>query len=264
MGFNPYFHSAEVIHSELSKDPHLGAKVSEQIESVYFYGAGCSSPYLNKIVKQGLQQVFTRAEVSVDHDLLAAAYSTYRGVPEISCILGTGSNSVYFDGNKAHEEVPALAYVLGDEGSGSFLGKRLLSTYLYKKLPQDLAEDFILTYGLSKDDIIKRVYNEPNANVWLASLSKFYGKHPDHPWVREVVREGFRLFRDIHILCFENAKEVEVNFVGSVAYHFQDILKDVLEEVGLSFGYVLRRPLDGLVAYHIEYLNILKNKEAEI
>lgn len=262
MGFNPYFHSAELIYSTLSSEPHLGNGRSEEIESVYFYGAGCSSPDLNKIVQLGLEQVFRNARVSVEHDLLAAAYSTYRGVPEISCILGTGSNSVFFDGTEAAEEVPALAYVLGDEGSGSFLGKRLLATYLYKKLPKELHAHFESAYGLSKDVIIDRVYNQPNANVWLASFSRFYGEHVDHPWVRETVREGFRMFRDIHILCFEKAPQVEINFVGSVAYHFRDLLQEVIEEAGLQFGYVLSRPLDGLVDYHLKYLDILNPSRA--
>lgn len=257
MGFNPYFHSSELIFKELSIEPNLGNGIHDKIDRVYFYGAGCSTPSLNLIVHAGLEKVFPNARVRVDHDLLAAAYSTFRGVPEISCILGTGSNSVYFDGERAFEEVPALAYVLGDEGSGSFLGKRLLSEYLYKRLPADLSSDFRETFGLSKNDIINRVYNQPDPNVWLASFSKFYGSHATHPWVREAVREGFTKFRDIHILCYDKAMEVEVNFVGSVAWHFRDILEEVLKEKGIQFGYVLRRPLDGLVAYHIKYLDIL-------
>ena len=257
MGFNPYFHTSELIERELSTDKHLANGLAESIERVYFYGAGCSTPKLNKIVHMGLMRVFPNAHIGVEHDLLAAAYSTYRGRPEISCILGTGSNSVYFDGEKAHEEVPALAYVLGDEGSGSYLGKRLLSDFLYKRLPEDLNIAFTKQYGLNKDMIIDRVYNQPNANVWLASFAQFYGMHAEHPWVRKVVGEGFRLFRDIHILSFANAHSAEVNFVGSVAWHFRDILKEVLDEEKLEFGYVLSRPLDGLVAYHLKYLNIL-------
>lgn len=259
MGFNPYFHTAELIYDELGKVSALQS-FGSQIQFVFFYGAGCSSAALNDIVKQGISKALPTAEVKVDHDLLAAAYSTYRGVPQISCIIGTGSNSVFFDGRHIYEEVPALAYILGDEGSGSYLGKKLLSTYLYKKLPPDLLRSFESEFGLSKDEIIYSVYNRPNANVWLASFAKFFGENKNHEWIRRVVKEGFEAFRDIHILCFKEAQSSEVNFVGSVAFHFRDILQSVLEEKGLHFGYVLERPLEGLVAYHIQYLKILENQ----
>lgn len=258
MGFNPYFHSAEVIHQVLSKEANLANNANEEIESIYWYGAGCSSPSLNLIVHAGLEKTFHKARIHVEHDLIGAAYSTYRGKPQISCILGTGSNSVFFDGENAYEEVPALAYVLGDEGSGTFLGKRLLAEYLYKRLPKELARDFKKKFKLNKNDIINRVYNQPHPNVWLASFSKFYGEHSDHGWVREVIREGFVRFRDAHILCFEKANQVEVNFVGSVAWHFRDILREVLEEEGIEFGHVVQRPLDGLVDYHLKYLDVLQ------
>jgi len=259
MGFNPYFHSSELIYNELSSLKPLSSYASK-ISWVYFYGAGCSSASLNAIVKKGLTNALPNAVISVQHDLMAAAYSTYRGEPQISCILGTGSNSVFFDGTTLTEEVPALAYILGDEGSGSFLGKKLLSAFLYKKLPAELSDAFITEYGLDKDSILNAVYNKPNANVWLASFSRFFGQHKENAWVRSIVKEGFTLFRDTHILCFLNAKEVEVNFVGSVAYHFKDILEQVLLEEGLNFGYVLKRPLDGLVNYHLNFLKILENR----
>ena len=132
IGFNPYFHSSAIIDSEIRKNAELIALVDE-IDRIYFYGAGCSSEELNNIVHNGLSSVFTSAKIIVEHDLLACAYATYDGSPGISCILGTGSNSCYFDGNDLIEEVPALGYVLGDEGSGSYFGKFLLSSYLYNK-----------------------------------------------------------------------------------------------------------------------------------
>jgi len=259
MGFNPYFHSTELIYNELSSLKPL-APYSSGITWVYFYGAGCSSPSLNAIVKKGLEKALPNAIVSVEHDLVAAAYSTYRGKPQVSCILGTGSNSVYFDGEQLYEEVPALAYILGDEGSGSYLGKKLLAAFLYKKLPVDLNKAFELEYAIDKNTVVDAVYNKPNANVWLASFSKFFGQHKENLWVREIVKEGFILFRDIHILCFKNAQEVEINFVGSVAFHFKDILEEVLAEKNLNFGYVLERPLDGLVNYHLKFLGILEKQ----
>ncbi len=255
MGFNPYFHSSSFIEQTLRENPDVG-EWSKRVEKIFFYGAGCSSPKLNRIVLEGLRPVFSSAEIEVDHDLYSAAYATYRGVPEIACILGTGSNSVYFDGCTLREEVPALAYILGDEGSASWLGKRLLSQFLYKKLPAPLEQALKDDFELTKERIVEAVYNRPNANVWLASFSRLLGQHADLPWVESTVLEGFRLFRDIHVLCYPEARAVEVNFVGSVAWHFKGILETVLAEEGLRLGQVVARPLDGLVDFHFAHKQI--------
>ena len=256
MGFNPYFHSASFIHEELSEH-HVVKTICNEVEFVYFYGAGASSESLQDIVKEGLEQVLPNAQVTVDHDLVASAYSTYTGEPAITCIIGTGSNSCYFDGETVSEEVPALAYILGDEGSASFIGKRLVADFLYKKLPAELAQDFFNTYQLDKDEIITSVYNKPNANVYLASFSRFAGKHMDSPYVKQIVREGFAKFADTHIACFDNYKEVPVHFVGSVGAIFHEILEEVLEEREMRLGQIMRKPVDGLIKYHLEFLNIL-------
>jgi glucosamine kinase len=258
MGFNPYFHSAEFVFSEMTKID-VAVEWQNLITRVFFYGAGCSSAALKAVIKRGLTTFFQKAEVSVDHDLNAAAYATYQGEPEVACIIGTGSNSCFFDGKEVSEEVPALAYVLGDEGSASYLGKKLLAAYLYKKLPADIFSDFQRTYQLTKDEIITAVYNRPHANVYLAGFSRFVGKHSDHPYFKELVKQGFREFTDIHICCYEKAvkREVKINFVGSVAFHFQHLLEEVLEEKGLLFGKVIAKPVQELVNYHVQYLGIL-------
>ena len=256
MGFNPYFHSAPFIREELSSNAVV-SNINGSVDFVYFYGAGASSESLKDIIHDGLKQVFVNATINVDHDLVASAYSTYTGEPAITCILGTGSNSCYFDGETVSDEVPALAYILGDEGSASFIGKRLVSDFLYKRLPEEMAVDFFDTYGLDKDEIFTSVYNKPNANVYLASFSRFAGKHMEHPYVKMIVREGFAKFADIHIGCFGNATEVPVHFVGSVGAIFHEILEEVLEERGFRLGQIMRKPVDGLIKYHLKYLNIL-------
>lgn len=256
MGFNPYFHSAPFIEEELGSN-EVVLKIKSKVEHIYFYGAGASSESLKDIVKDGLGRIMPRARINVDHDMVASAYSTYTGVPAITCILGTGSNSCYFDGESVSEEVPALAYVLGDEGSASFIGKRLVADFLYKRLPKELAKDFYNTYGVDKDEIITSVYSKPNANVYLASYSRFAGKHMDHPYIKDIVREGFAKFADIHIACFPNCKEVPIHFVGSVGAIFHEILEDVLAERHFTLGQIMRKPVDGLIKYHIEYLGIL-------
>lgn len=258
MGFNPYFHSSDLIRHKMNQVRGL-APFTHEVSAVWFYGAGCSSTPLKSIVNEGLKQVFPNAEIHVDHDLNAAAFALYSGKPEIACILGTGSNSCYFDGYKVREEVPALAYVLGDEGSASWIGKRIIADYLYKRMPQDLVEDFEDTYRTTKDEIIQKVYNEPHANVYLAEFSRFAGDHAGHRWIRAMVANGFAKFIDIHVRCFQEAETAEVNFVGSVAKQFEDILKTEVTKAGFCYGRTQAKPVNLLVNYHIERLGVLEH-----
>lgn len=252
MGLNPYFHDEETVEAALKENASLMA-VSDKITHIFFYGAGSSTHELCEHMKRGLQRVFIKADILVDHDLLGAAMSTYDGRPGITCILGTGSNSCHFDGKEIYEEIPSLAYILGDESSGSWYGKILLQEYFYKKLPADLRAAFIEKYNPDKDTILMRVYQEPNANVYLASYMKFLGENHEHPHVREWIYKGMKHFSSIHVQCFKNYREVPVHFIGSVGHIFQDILKRVAEEDGWELGTIIRRPLDGLVDYHVKY-----------
>lgn len=261
MGFNPYFHSADKVYNVLSTTEGLNVW-ADKITQTWFYGAGCSSAAMRAIITEGLNRVFTNAENHVDHDLNAAAYALYDGEPEIACILGTGSNSCFFDGTKVREEVPALAYILGDEGSASFIGKRLLADYLYKKMPTELYKDFDRTYNITKDEIFDRVYNQPHANVFLASFGPFAGKHKDHPYIKDLVRDGIRKFIDIHVKCYPECATVNVNFVGSVAKAFEDIIQEELAKDNIKFGRVLAKPVNSLIKYHIDFMHVLNPQKA--
>lgn len=252
MGLNPYFHDEDVVEKALSENASL-ISITPQITHIYFYGAGSSTDDLCARMQRGLKRVFTNAETVVDHDLLGAAMSTYDGRPGITCILGTGSNSCYFDGKDIYEEIPSLAYILGDESSGSWYGKILLQEYFYKKLPEDLRAAFIAKYNPNKDTILMRIYQEPNANVYLASYMQFLGENYQHPHVREWIYKGMKHFSSIHVQCFKNYHDVPVHFIGSVGHIFQDVLKRVADEDGWELGNVIRRPLDGLVEYHVRY-----------
>lgn len=258
MGFNPYFHSAEVVANEIKKTKGLSLW-AERITQTWFYGAGCSTEDLKAIIRNGLDRVFVNAQNNVDHDLVAAAYALYDENPIVACILGTGSNSCYFDGEEVSEEVPALAYILGDEASASYIGKRLIADFLYKRLPPDLYKDFERLYGVSKDQVVDRVYNKPYANVYLAGFGAFAGKHKDHPYIKEMVRDGVRKFIDIHVLCFTEASNAEISFVGSVAKAFEDIIREELAASGLTFGRVLAKPVNSLIEYHIEHIKVLEH-----
>lgn len=253
MGFNPYFHSSDLIENELKKHVDILA-VADDVQGVYFYGAGCSSDEMNQIVEKGLKQIFRNANVVVDHDLLACAYATYSGKPGISCIIGTGSNSCLFDGKELTEVVPALGYILGDEGSGSYFGKQLLSNFLYHKLPVHVEADFIATYQLDKDQIVNHVYREPNANVYIASFMPFIAKHKEEPFFSEMMYQGFKKFMEVHVCCYENYRDTEVHFVGSLSKIFEAELNKAAGELGVSITSIIQKPVTGLVNYHLNYI----------
>ncbi|MEQ8359890.1 MAG: N-acetylglucosamine kinase [Cytophagales bacterium] len=252
IGFNPYFHSKEFILKEL----HLNRghfPPLKRVEKVFFYGAGASASHLNKVLNEALSYFFPQAKVEVDHDLVGAAYATYDGKPAISCILGTGSNSCFFDGKKIHEEVPSLAYILGDEGSGSYFGRALLRDYFYKRLPKEIVDPFVKEYEPSKDKVIHSVYKEAHANVYLASYMNFISTFKEHPHIKKMIEKGLNEFIDIHIKCFKNYQDVPVHFVGSVGYFCEDILRKVAKENKFTIGKIEKKPIDGLIEYHLKY-----------
>ena len=252
MGYNPFFHNETIIYNSLKQDREIQS-IFKDIDKVYFYGAGCSSPELNSIVEKALSRVFTKASVNVDHDLLACALATYEGEPSISCILGTGSNSCMFDGQKLTEEVPALGYILGDEGSGSYYGKILLTDYLYHKLPVDIRNNFDKTFKLTKADIFDNVYMKPHANVFLASFMRFISSMNDHPYVDKMIKNGMMHFIENHVHCFDNYQNMKAHFIGSMSYIFKNQLEYASEKMNINLGSIIRKPIDNLVDYHIKY-----------
>ncbi len=258
MGFNPYFHSSATVEQVLFNHPEIPG-YGPNVDQVYFYGAGCSTQKLNQVIEHGLTRVFPNASVHVDHDLKAAAYATFEGVPHVACILGTGSNSCFFDGVNIREEVPALAYVLGDEGSASFIGKRLVADYIYRRMPAELLDAFSVQYKTDKDEIFHHVYHQPHANVYLASFSHFAGDHSHSPYIQTIIRDAFEKFLDIHVLCYPEARAgAPANFVGSVAKAFEGILKDCCIRMGVTYGRTQAKPVNRLVEYHLHVLRVLE------
>ncbi len=255
MGFNPFFHPTDLIESEIRKNTELSA-LAPQVQHVYFYGAGASHPTRNAVVEEALKRVFTHAEITVDHDLTGAVYATCGDEPGIACIMGTGSNSCYFDGQDIYEEVPALGYVLGDEAGGTFYGKELLRMFLYHELPEKIHQGLIDRYQLTKESIFEAVYNKPNPNVYLASFMRFLSDNRDSKWVRDFIYNGFSKFINIHIWKYENHKDVPVHFVGSVAFHFQDLLREACKIHRLNIGVITSEPVVNLVDYHLKKLGV--------
>ena len=254
IGFNPFFHDDKIISKHITENVDF-YDACKNVNQIYFYGAGCSSKELNSIIENALKGVFTKADVTVEHDLLACALSTYEDEPSISCILGTGSNSCYFDGENLIEEVPALGYVLGDEGSGSFFGKKLLSDYLYNRLPEQIKDDLECHFSISKATIFENVYMKPNANVYLASFMRFITNHKEHDYVSKMVEDGMDQFMKTHVCCYENYKEVKTHFIGSLSAIYEKELRSAAKKNKVVIGNIVRKPVNGLVNYHLRNLN---------
>lgn len=249
-GINPYFYGGEFI-AELLQEELPGELQNQLPEAIYFYGAGSSTEDLKSRVIHGLREVFPRSVIHVEHDLLGSARALCGNHPGIATILGTGSNACEFDGEIIVGQSGGIGYILGDEGSGTDVGKRLLQHYFYGELPADLLEAF---EGWAKDDkaaIIDNVYRQPNANRYLASYAKFLGDHLQHPFVHNIVMAAFCSFLSRHVMKFEHAYSYPVHCVGSIAYHFYPIWEQALSDYNLKIGRVITRPIDSLVAYHL-------------
>lgn len=253
IGFNPYHIDAKSIEAEMFKNQELKA-IADQITKVYFYGAGCSADFLREIVKNGFKDYFTQAEIHIDHDLLAACYAVYRGTPAIVCIMGTGSNACYFDGKDLKEATPSLAYILGDEGSGSYMGKKLLHAYFTKKMPKHIANKFHETYNLTISEMNVNVYQKPLANAYLASFSKFVYEYKDEPFMQNLIYTSMEAFFENQVLPNPEARVSEVNFIGSVAHYYEEIIRAVAATYHLEVGHIVRKPIDNLVDYHKTYI----------
>jgi len=253
MGFNPFFHNEEIISNAIKNNTELYA-YSNDVKLLFLYSAGCSSKELKLVVERGLRICFPKANILVDHDLVAAAFSTYSGTPGISCIVGTGSNSCYFDGDIVKEQVPALGYILGDEGSGSYFGKKVLADFLYKKLPEQLHDSLVDKFGLNKDVIFEHVYMRPHANVYLASFMKVISENKNLEYVQNMILDGMLHFMQNHVCCFPNFTKLPVHFIGSIAYYNENILRKAAESLGITVGNIIQKPIHALVDYHIKYL----------
>jgi N-acetylglucosamine kinase-like BadF-type ATPase len=253
MGFNPFFHKEEVIVKAIKENEGLSG-ICDKVKLLFLYSAGCSNRELKAVVERGLKECFRNAHIYVDHDLVAAAFATYDGTPGISCILGTGSNSCYFDGDIVKEQVPALGYILGDEGSGSYYGKQVLAAYLYKQLPEPLHTALEKKFGLTKDVIFEHVYMKPHANVYLASFMPVVTEHKDLPFVKDMVCNGMVHFMKNHVACFPGYQKYPVHFIGSIAFLFEEELRKAAESLSIRVGNLVQKPINGLVDYHLKYL----------
>lgn len=220
------------------------------VSEIYFYGAGVVDVLIKKRVACALQQVFQKAVIEVETDLMGAARALCGHNPGIACILGTGSNSCLYDGRQIVANVSPLGYILGDEGSGAVLGKKLIADVLKYQLPSEIADKFMRQYNLDYATLIKRIYREPGANKYMASFVPFLKENIDVPQINSLVVNAFKEFFERNIAQYPDASALPVNFIGSVAYHFLTQLGEAATLSGFSIGEIIQSPMQGLIAYH--------------
>ncbi len=248
-GLSPYFLNTAQIVDILTAEMMPKLK-KEKIDAIYFYGTGCSNPENVKIVQKALAQLFGKCLIKVDHDLMGAAKALCQHGKGIACILGTGSNSCFYNGKKITKNSPGLGYVLGDEGSGAYLGKKVLQYYIYNTFDEDLMERFKSKFGVETLEILNNVYKKPLANRYLASFAIFLVENRGHYMIENIIEDSFNDFFFTHVYKYKESWTMPINFVGSVAYGFRDVLKDMCKTYELQLGTVIKKPLDGLIKYH--------------
>jgi N-acetylglucosamine kinase-like BadF-type ATPase len=248
-GINPVVVSEDELIARLEENEDL-KKIRKTVQAVDFYGAGCGTKTPHKILYGVLDKLFPNAEVSVNEDLLAAVYAATTE-PGIVCILGTGSNSCYFDGKEIHANVPSLGYVLMDEASGNYFGKRLIRDYYYQKMPQKLAKQFEQRFNLDPDVIKINVYKKANPNTYLASFAEFiFTSDEVSGYFWKLISEGMTKFIENRVLCYKEAQNVPIHFIGSIAHFSEEMIRDAMMPYHLELGNVIRRPIDGLIEYY--------------
>jgi hypothetical protein len=248
-GISPYFQNTTQITTIIREELLPGLK-NKQPDELFYYGTGCSNPANVALVKKAIKAVFKTGKVVVDHDLAGAAKALCGDQKGIACILGTGSNSCYYNGKKIVKNSPGLGYVLGDEGSGTYLGKKVLQYYLYNTFDPDLMDRFKAAYQTSPNEILDAVYKQPLPNRYLAGFAGFLAENRGHFMVENIIEDGFNDFFYHHIYKYRESWTHPIHFVGSIAWGFKDVLKEMCLSYELQLGKVLKNPMEGLISYH--------------
>lgn len=248
-GISPYFLSEDQIAAILMNELVPSLKKAEPAE-IYFYGTGCSNPANVRCVERAIKSVFPDAVIQVTHDLLGAARALCGNEKGIACILGTGSNSCYFNGKKIMKNSPGIGYILGDEGSGAYLGKKVIQYFLYDTFEPDLMARFQIKYNVTAHEILDSVYKKPLANRYLARYTEFLSENRGHYMIENIIEDGFNDFFFNHVYKYRESWSYPIHFVGSVAFGFRDVLSELCHAYELQLGKVLKNPMEGLVKFH--------------
>lgn len=253
-GANPFFRSREEISEEI-RTSVMPVINGYNIEAVHFFGAGCATPEKNNIVRDAIADNINATDIDVNSDLLAAAKGLCGDQKGIACIIGTGSNSCFYDGKNIVDNVSPLGYILGDEGSGAVIGKLFLGACLKNQLTPGLKEKFLKEYDLTPADILDKVYKQPMANRFLAGLSPFLLANIEDKSISDLIYNAFREFFIKNVMQYDYKNNV-VHFTGSVAFHYQDILRKVGSDMNISIGNILQSPMEGLIQYYTKQITI--------
>jgi glucosamine kinase len=249
-GMNPFFRSVEDISEELEQV--LMPEITREVTAVIFYGAGIINSVKGGGIRKLLHDLFPQAQLEIYSDLLAAARATLGTKRGFACILGTGSNSCFYNGHKVTEHISPLGFILGDEGSGAVLGRRLLGDYLKKVMPAHLRIQFKMKYELTGSVILDRVYRTERPNLFLAGFARFIQEHIRSAYCRNLVKSEFEAFVERNLLHYKKVYSCPVCFTGSIAFYFQEILKEVLKNRSLKCGMIVKDPMEGLLRFHLK------------
>lgn len=254
LGLNPAVVPQEELKNRIINMFQL-IQVKEQVKEIHFYGAGCGTPKPVEILKGVMQNIFTNATINIAEDMLAAVYAASGKNPAIVCILGTGSNSCYFDGEKMEMNVASLGYTLMDEASGNYFGKRLIRDFYYKRMPKAIAKKFEANFDLDADTIKYNLYRQPNPNMYLASFASFMFDFKEEKYIKRLIKKGYNEFFECRILPLKKESSIPIYFIGSIAFYFSDILEKVANKHGLKITGIIQRPINNLLEYHKENFN---------
>jgi N-acetylglucosamine kinase-like BadF-type ATPase len=249
-GISPYHMSGEVIENVVRKEFSKNV-LKLSVDYIFYYGTGCKTKKNAAIVRKALGKIYPKAVIEVTHDLMGASIALCGKKRGIACILGTGSNSCYFNGKRIVRNSPGLGYVLGDEGSGFYLGKKVVQHYLYEAFDDSLRKEFESQFKTSRDEILLHVYKEPYANRYLAQFARFLSANRGHYMIENIIEDGLRDFFDTHLKSYAQTNSVPIHFVGSVAFYFKDKIAELCMSYGFTLGKILKTPMKGLVEYHI-------------
>ncbi|MCG7855426.1 N-acetylglucosamine kinase [Flavihumibacter sediminis] len=249
LGISPYFLNGQQVEELVRRD--LYPEISRyKIDAIFYYGTGCKNPANQKMILKALKRVFPDTEITVNHDLMGAARAVCLQEKGIACILGTGSNSCYFNGKRIMKNSPGLGYVLGDEGSGAYLGKKVVQYYMYNTFDEELRYRFEEKYKLSDMDILDKVYTQPLPNRFLAGFTLFLAENRGHFMVENIIEDGLNDFFFQHLCKYSESWKYPVHFVGGVAFGFRDVITQLCDSYELEQGTILQHPMEGLIRYH--------------
>ena len=252
-GFNPYYQP--IAHLKTSIEQVLVPIVKEPVTKIFFYGTGVSSEKNQKVIKEAFLEYFNGADIEVGWDLLAAARALCGNEPGIACILGTGSNSCLYDGEKIIGNVANLGWILADEGSGTYIGKKFIFDYFRFNIPERLAKQFHERFPFTREEVLTKVYQEEKPGAFLASFTKFIFQHLKEPYCYDLIYKSFSDFYENNVMRYENYQHLKVHFTGSVGFYFSDVLRQVANDKGITVKNILEAPIAGLTLFHQKDVN---------